>query len=207
MQARDRDVAPLPASAGPLTILVMGTSLSATASWPDAMAQAVAGCTGRTVHVTRLAAPGADVRWALGQLDRAAAAAPDIVLIEFSMNDADILDGIGTAEAALLTADLAGRLAAALPRTRLVLMTMNPVSGLARTLQRPWLAAHYRDYRRLAERNDLGLLDLAPRWASLAGLSTALPDGLHPADSAATSVILPALVPYLGRIAGADCPA
>lgn len=204
-QPQDRAVAPLPVSADPLTILVMGTSLSAGTAWPDRAARLLTRCLGRTVGIVRLAEPGADIRWGLARLDAAVAAAPDIVLIEFATNDADILDGPGAATSARLTAELTDRLAAALPGARLVLMTMNPVNGLARRLQRPWLAAHNRDYRSLAERGGLGLVDLAPRWARLDDLDRALPDGLHPSEAAAEALILPALVPYLGRLAGGAC--
>lgn len=203
----DRPLPPWPpGSAGPARIVAFGTSLTAGNAWPDGLAAALAGCLGHPVEIHRVARPGVGSDWALGQIDRVAAAAPDLVLIEFAINDADIRDGVSPARAMARHAALVAGLEAALPGVPLMLMTTSPVSGILRQIQRPRLARHYAGYRALAAQEGLALADLAPRWQ--AALDAGLPppaDGLHPDDAATAAVVVPALTRMIGRAAGRDC--
>lgn len=198
------DLAPravLASGAGPLRLAVLGTSLSARATWPEALAEDLSACLAREVVLIRIARPGANVTWGRAQLDQLVAAAPDIVLIEFAINDADLRDGLRLAPAQALHRDILGALqaAGAVP----VLMTMNPARGL-RGLVRPGLARHYAGYHALAQETGAGLVDFHPRWRVL-DPAQALPDGLHPPEALAKGVMVPVLRGYLGRLAGAEC--
>jgi len=190
--------------APPLRLAVFGTSLTAGSHWPEATAAALERCLDRPVTLIRVARPGAGSAWGLAETARVAAAAPDIVLIEFAINDADLRDGIGLEASAANHRAILAALAQARPEARLVLMTMSPAERL-RGLLRPGLARHYAAYRALAAETGAGLVDLYPRWRALPQAARGLADGLHPTDAAAQAVILPVLVPYLARLAGGAC--
>lgn len=208
-EPQHRLAAALPADR-PIRIVALGTSLTRRSGWPDRLAEQLTACAGRSVTVTPIAKVGANSRWGLAQAGRVIAEKPDLVLIEFAVNDADLLDGQSRARSRANHRALVDQLTASLPGIRLVLMTTNPADG-ARGLVRPWLAAYNADYRRLAADRDLGLIDLAPVWtAALAtGRSRALlPDGLHPTEAAVESVALPVIAAELGKLVpGCDQPA
>jgi len=165
-------------------------------------------CLPNGADVNVVARPGASVQWGLSQLNAVSATNPDLILIEFSINDADLRDGLSLAAAQRAHGILITGLQAAQPQAALVLLTMSPAQGL-RGLIRPRLAAHYRQYRTLAAHHDLGLIDLYPRWRNLPRSARGLQrDGLHPEPEVATGVIVPILMAELLRALGkADCHA
>lgn len=204
----DRPLAPLADPAGAaLRIVAFGTSLTAAPGWPEAMAAQLETCLGRPVDLTRVAGPGKGTPWALAQTDRVIAARPDLVLIEFAINDADLLDGIGLAASRENHARILDMLAAGLPGAQLVLMTMNPVNDPLQALLRHRLPVYYDLVRDLAAERDLALADLAPRWqaAIAADPDLAPPDGLHPQAAASAAVAAPPLAALIGAAARRDC--
>lgn len=204
----DRPAAPLgasgPASGAALRLAVFGTSLTANADWPEALAGALAECLGRPVNLARIARAGAGSGWAADQIGRVAEGNPDIVLIEFAINDADLHDGLWLGESIANHRALIAGLRAQAPGARLVLMTMNPAQGL-RGLLRPRLTRYYATYRDLAMETDIGLIDLYPRWLALSPGARGLRDGLHPDAATARGVIVPVALPVLAALAGGGC--
>lgn len=186
----------------PVRLVVFGTSLSAARyDWPDRLEAALETCLNRPIETVRIVKPGANLTWAQTQIAAVEAAAPDLVLMEFAINDADLIDGLGRARAAAGTAALMAELAP-LP---VVLMTMSPARGL-RGLARPRLAGHYADYRALAAARGAGLVDFEARWRALPrGARGLAADGLHPDPEIAAEIIVPVLVPYLAAAAGGRC--
>lgn len=182
-------------------LAVLGTSLSL-GTWPEALRAALSACQGHDVRLTREAAPGATSLDGLSRLPRITDAAPDLVLIEFAINDADLTDGLARDDAANNLATMLDVLALKTPDARVMLMTMSPAHGL-RGLKRPFLARYYGDVRRLARQYRTGLADLYPRWLAREDWRAALPDGLHPTEEAARALIPPALLPLLK---GDTCP-
>lgn len=204
---------PTPLSAGtePFRITLLGTSLTAAPGWPEALAAPLSACLDRPVAVTRVARAGAHSGWGRGQAAAVLATAPDLVTVEFATNDADIRDGLWPGQSAANHRALIAALREGRPGLPIVLMTMNPAYGL-RGLMRPGLPVYNRLYSSLSAEMGTGLLDLYPRWLTLSragrgpadqGLDR---DGLHPDPQAAAAVIVPALVAYIGRAAGRDCP-
>jgi len=183
---------------GALRMTAFGTSLTAGDAWPDRLATVLAACSGRRVSVARVAAPGADSAWALERVDLVAAQRPHLVLVEFAINDADLLDGVSLARSRTRHDALLDALAREIPDARIMLMTTSPVQGIVRRLQRPRLPAYYAMYRALADARGTALADLAPRWRAAAGELPRHPDGLHPAPEAARAVIVPALAGLIG---------
>lgn len=177
--ARRSAIPPFEDPARPAQILAFGTSLTARAPWPEDLGDTLSACLGHPVQMARVAQNGMGSAWALEQLDRVIAARPDLVLVEFAINDADLLDGVSLRRSRAQHADLLAGLRRALPDTRVLLMTMNPVSGPLRHLQRPRLGAYYGMYHELAAAHGAGLADLYPRWQASGPAD--LPDGLHPA--------------------------
>lgn len=181
----------------PLRIVTFGSSLTANYDWPDRLAGALTTCSGQQVHVTKIAMPGADVSWALTQTDRVLAADPDMVLIEFAINDADIFDGLWLGSARQAYDTLLTRLGADLPDARLVLMSMSPAQG-PRGWKRPRLARHYAQQGEIADAYGLEFIDIHARWQALPRAQRGLErDGLHPDKEVAAQVILPALTQRL----------
>ena len=183
----DRPLSALPP--GPLKVVAFGTSLTAKNDWPDALVPRLETCRGAPVEILRIARPGAGSDWGETVLDEVIAAAPDLVLMEFAINDADIRDGQSLAAARATHDRMLDALKAGLPEARVLLLTMNHASGL-RGLARPWLASHYAQYRDLADAHGTGLLDLYPRWRDAAPETRTLADGLHPSDAQVQAVLL-----------------
>jgi lysophospholipase L1-like esterase len=115
------------------------------------------------------------------KIERIVATCPDVVLIEFSLNDASWLKGVSLRQSRRNTEEIVARLLGALPLTTIYLMTMNPVYGLRRWI-RPRLKAYYDLYGELAKGLWVGHIDSRPAWNRLTRpqLTIAIHDGLHP---------------------------
>lgn len=189
----------------PLRITILGTSLSHNAPWTDQLSGALTACLGPT-EITVIARPGAGVLWGQGQVEAVAAAVPDLVLVEFAINDADLRDGLSRAVADQETQALFIDLAEAVPQAGLVEMTMSPAHGL-RGLLRPGLGARYDDVIARAEAGGQGAIDLYARWQALPRARRGLEDGLHPDPERASAVTVPPVRDYIAAVYSAACAA
>jgi acyl-CoA thioesterase I len=189
-----------------LRLTVLGTSLTANYDWPDRVADGLAQCLGPRPQITRIAMPGANSDWGLRQIPAVIAAKPDIVLIEFAINDADLRDGVWLNTSAANHRQMILALQAALPDTRVVLLTMSPAQGL-RGLIRFRLGRYYLQYQDVARQTGAGLIDLYPRWLALPEAEKGLArDGLHPDPAITAALIVPVITAYLRKaIAGDAC--
>lgn len=177
----------------PLRLAILGTSLAARYAWPGALAARLSACLPQPVALGLFAKPGMGSAWGETVVAEAARFDPDIVLIEFLANDADLrhlrsIAGSRDSHARIIAALRAGGRAPAI-----ALMTMNPAFGL-RGLMRPRQAAFDAMYRGLAREAGTGLIDLAPRWREAlrtADRATLIPDGLHPTEAAQAAITLP----------------
>lgn len=181
--------------------MALGSSLTTRNDWPEALAEGLTTCLARPVEITRVARAGAGSVWGETAVAEVVAEAPDLVLIEFAINDADLRDGIGLRDSIARHDRILEGLAAGLPDARLLLMTMSHAHGL-RGLMRPRLRSYYDSYRGLAAQHDTGLADLYPRWR-VSGQHFA--DGLHPDDAAVRAVALPVLLGMIGAAADRAC--
>lgn len=180
----------------PLRLAVLGTSLSHRGDWPDRLAAGLAACREAGAGIRRVARPGASIRWGEGALGAALEGPPDLLLMEFAINDASLAHGASVAGAAArLSAMLERAAAAGVP---VLLMSMNPAWGRERW-ERPGHAAYLALYAQAAAAGRAGFLDTIPAWRALpAGRFAALvPDGLHPSPEAMAEVQLPALLAAL----------
>lgn len=184
---------------GRLRVTAFGTSLSAPPQvWPDDFSEALVNCRGAEVQMTRVVGPGKSSGWAVERLQEVVETRPDVVLIEFAINDADILDGQSLKSARANHQEIISGLRTGLSDTRIVLMAMSPAQK-TRGWLRPRLSAHYHQYHDLAVSEETGFVDLYSRWLLLPRDARGLErDGLHPEPSVASGVISPVLAGYFG---------
>lgn len=172
-----------------LRLVAFGTSLTRNYSWPQDFQSRLSDCLGEPVEMDVVALPGANSSWALDTLDAVIDAAPDLVLIEFAINDADILDGLSLRESVANHRKLIRLLKTELPATRLVLMTMSPAFGVKK-VGRFLLPRYYAAQVSLAKEEETDLIDIYARWTVIDGTREYFPDGLHPENGVATRVVL-----------------
>ncbi|MFN0115404.1 MAG: SGNH/GDSL hydrolase family protein [Paracoccaceae bacterium] len=200
----DRAMPPVRQGTDTLRIVTFGTSLTARGTWPDDLGAALSGCLGRPVEVTRVAEPGASSAWGEGRLAEVIAARPDVLLIEFAINDADLRDGLWLNDSIARHDAILTQITSALPGTSVALMTMNPAFG-ARGWARPRLAAYYRAYDQLAARHKTGVIDLYALWRARPDPRQGIADGLHPDATTASALIAPAVAASVGAPTGVTC--
>lgn len=185
----------------PARIVFMGTSLTAGDPWPEAVTAQLEACLKRPLQSFRIAQGGATSSWGLAQVGRVVSKAPDLILLEFAINDADMRRGLSLQDSRDTHRSLILTLQEGVPDARIILMTMSPATGLRRLL-RPRLDAYYALYSDLAETHNVGLIDLYPRWQRRATLAQDLIDGVHPQPERASEVIVPVVTKYLANLWG-----
>jgi lysophospholipase L1-like esterase len=191
---------PLPVGRS-VRVLILGTSLTAGGSWTAALERQLAACHGGPVVVERLARPGANSAWGEGALrDRLAAGPdPDLLVIEFSINDSSLWRGMTLgASRARHEAMLGMARAQGVP---VWLATMSPAFG-RKAWERPGQVAYRALYADLAQDQRAGLIAMIPAWTALDAEDRArlMPDNLHPTDEAMQALVVPALTAGLGAV-------
>lgn len=188
--------------AGPVRIVVLGTSLSQRAVWPERVQDLLGACLERPVEIVRMARAGASSDWGGAEARKLPALRPDLVIIEFSINDADLVDGLSLRASRDNHAALIGQVVEG--GGAVVLMTTNPVGRLA-ALKRPFMPAYQDLYPDLARTSGAGFFDGERRWRKRPGWRAALADGVHPDPAVEAEVIAASLAQFLGRAFGRDC--
>lgn len=189
----------------PIRLVFMGTSLTAGDPWPDRVTQRLATCLRHPLQAFRVAQGGVTSAWGLAQVGVVVAKDPDLIVLEFAINDADLRRGLSLAESRDTHRRLILQLRQALPQVPVVLLTTNPATGLRRLL-RPRLAAYYGLYSDLAEEQAVGLIDLYPRWQARLTIAQDLMDGVHPSAQSTDLVVVPVVTDYLARLWGGCRP-
>lgn len=187
----------------PLKIVAFGTSLTARGGWQPALETKLAACLHRQVKVDSVAKSGETSLWALTQIDRVVAEQPDIILIEFYANDATLHRFVSIAQSRKNIGDILDQLRQRSPQARIIVMAMNPFSGL-RGMIRPFVDSYISAHQAEAEKRGLEFVDHRPNWERLppGELAAAIPDGAHPLPDIASKIIAPELVKH---IAGRNC--
>jgi lysophospholipase L1-like esterase len=122
---------------------------------------------------------------------------PDVVFIEFGMNDAHEKFKLSVEEARKNLETMIARIREKLPGCQIILLTMNPATGNGGK-SRPALDAYYDNYRQVAAARKLALVDIHAVWKKLLETDRAtfgkyVPDGVHPTPEGTEKVILPVL--------------
>lgn len=184
----------------PLMIVAFGTSLTVRGGWQDALRAKLETCLARRVEVVTVARAGATSDWALAHADEVASRRPDIVLVEFAVNDASLTRWLPLARSRSNIERVLSRLGENRPAPRVFVLAMNPIHGLPGWL-RPRLSTFTMEHARAAIENGAQFVDFRPLWRAMR-LAEAIPDGVHPIASAAIQAIVPELV---GRISDGAC--
>ncbi|MBV7379820.1 SGNH/GDSL hydrolase family protein [Maritimibacter dapengensis] len=179
-----------------LKIVVSGTSLSAGYSWPKVVERRLGEHLDREVRVESISRPGATSEWGVEQVGTIIRSRPDILILEFSINDSDLRQWISLSGSRANHLHIIEEVRRELPATQVVLASMSPAYGLRRLI-RPRLHRYYGLYEDLADKTGASFLDLGAAWTEVDEVRTHFPDGLHPKDSIATEVIVPVLVDYV----------
>jgi acyl-CoA thioesterase-1 len=182
-------------AAEPLKIVTLGTSLSARGGWQEPLRHSLGACLNKDVTVVNLAKSGMTSDWGLTQLDKIVAERPNIVLVEFAVNDADVTEFMSLKHSAANMAEIVSRLRESETRPSVYVMAMSPVSGL-RGMIRPFLGQYEEMHAAVARKLGAGFIDHRPAWTRLSGeeLDEAIADGVHPDPAATGRVIVPGLV-------------
>lgn len=186
--------------AAPLKIIAFGTSLTSRGGWPEALEKELATCLLEPVTVRTVALAGSTSDWALGRIDRVTEEKPDVILVEFYANDAAVNRWMSVSASRKNVAAILDGLKAGAPSAKIVVMAMNPFSGL-RGWMRPFLSSYIEAHREEAERRGMDFIDFGPAWNALpaADRDAAIPDGLHPRPEQAAEVMTPILIRYLAK--------
>jgi lysophospholipase L1-like esterase len=127
---------------------------------------------------------------------------PDLVFIEFSMNDAVSKYRVSVDQAQKNLESIMDKIIKANESCEIVLLIMNPPAGKQATL-RPELEAYNQMVRDLAKARNIQLIDLYPAWKKLLDedirqFAQYVPDGLIPNEEGCQKFIIPALIENLG---------
>ena len=171
------------------TIVTMGTSLTdATSSeWVALFSTWIKSeaTDPNNVNVVNVdLAGGSSVEGISVQLPLAKAANPDVVFIEFAINDAYLPFAVTLQDSKDNTNYIIDELQTQNAGVEVLLMTMNNPTSSHLTA-RPNYAAYYQGYRDIAQARSLVLIDNLPNWLHLYNTDPAtwnayVPDGIHP---------------------------
>lgn len=193
------------------TIVLYGTSLTHGGEWAVATKAWFAERFPGKATVINSAGPGQNSQWGLANLDeRVLAHQPDLVLMEFSYNDAHEKFNLTVAQAAANLEAMVRGIRAKRPSCDIVLQVMNAnwdaPNGKRTMSARPQLASFNDNYRACAKAHALPLLDHFPAWLALKEKDRELferyvPDGTHPTKEGSLAVTWPAVKGLLERAA------
>ena len=200
---KDIPLAAFTAGKTPQNIVFFGTSLTVGNAWPERLIEGLSECFGHSVALTRIAQTGAGSDWGVGAIDQVIDQQPDIVLLEFVINDADIRDGTSLRNSRENHIEIINRLQTELPESQHIVLTMSPAHGL-RGLLRPRLAQYVDMTIDVANDAGVSAIDFYPRWHEI-DWKPLLPDGLHPTDDATRSVMDNVLLNHFAEAITHDC--
>jgi lysophospholipase L1-like esterase len=195
-----------------VTVVTLGTSLTGgTWRWVDRMKEwldqkwpkqatvhnlGVGASASQTVPAMK-GNPYTENHCGLDRIPEAIKLKPDVVLIEFSVNDAYLPYGISLEQSKKNLNTMIDQLLAAKPDTEIIVQTMNCVIN-EHAKARPDLDAYVQGYREVAAKRGLRVVDHYPNWQKLLRenpqeFKRLVPDGIHPQAAGYSKILLPEL--------------
>ena len=194
-------------SAGlPRRIVFYGTSLTAEGAWVPQLLAELHERFPKRITSFNGAESGMHSRWGVANLDaRVLKHAPDVVFIEFSVNDACARFEITPEEARANLETMIDRIRLLNPLCDVILQVMNPVLDrpAGHTGHRPHLAQYQDGYRQVGQERGLLVIDHMPAWTELLArdektFRNLVPDGLHPQADGYARLVMPEILSRLG---------
>jgi len=187
-------------------IVFYGTSLTAEGAWVPQLLAVLRERFPDRITSFNGAESGMHSRWGVENLDaRVLKHAPDVVFIEFSVNDACARFGITPGEARANLETMLDRIRLQNPVCDVILQVMNPVLDRpeGHAGHRPCLAQYQDGYRQAGKERGLLVIDHMPAWTELLARDEKtfrawVPDGLHPQPEGYARLVLPEILSRLG---------
>ena len=191
----------------PQHIVIYGTSLSRSGAWVPQLQRTLEARFPGLVKLTNSARGGQHSGWGAANVDALVVAQkPDVVFIEFAINDAVTRFNLSLDDVRRNVDTILDRITRALPDCEIILQIMNPAVG-----KPPGDPSHRRDqdayqhiYRDAARRRGLRLIDHSIAWNRLLardgerGFKQLVPDGVHPSAEGWARIVMPTLLRALG---------
>jgi lysophospholipase L1-like esterase len=183
-------------------VVVYGTSLTAGGAWTGQLRETLEKRYGGKLRWTNAAGSGMNSDWGLANVDsRVVALRPDVVFIEFAVNDAVARFNLPLRRAKANLEKMIDRIRAANPGTEIVLQVTNPVIDRpeGNSGYRPHLADYFAMVRRVAAAKRTVLVDHERNWQRALERGPdyyhrLVPDGLHPNAQGYAEVAMPKLL-------------
>lgn len=189
---------------GQKTIIVaaFGTSLTAHAGWLQPLQMQLTHCFGHPVRVLDFGRSGATSEWGVATVGEVIRSQPDVVLIEFSTNDAVWLKGVSLRVSRENTIRIVTAIRGGRPEAKIFLMAMSPSFG-PRGWIRPHVDAYYDMYKLVAHQLGIAYIDHRQSWERLSKdeIRAGIPDGAHPLPELASRIVVPTIARAIGGIA------
>lgn len=189
-----------------LKIVIYGTSLSANGAWVKQIQDNLAERYPGRAEWINTSGSGKNSDWGIENVqERVVRHQPDVVIIEFAINDSVARFNISLSKAESNLRRIVSSIRKGVPSVQIVLQTTNPVldrppghDGHRRELER-----YYNVVRKVAKELDLHLSDQAAAWQHVLNqgpnrFRRLVPDGLHPNAEGSSEVSTPTLLDTLG---------
>lgn len=188
------------------TVVYYGTSLTAGGAWTRLLTERLKEKFPGLVTAHNSGGPGAHSGWGIDNVNqKVVALKPDVVFIEFSINDAVARFNLPPERAKENLNKMIDRIRAASPECEIILQIMNPVIDRPQgdSGWRPTLEQCQQNYRDVAAARGLLLIDHMPAWTKLLQsdektFRSYVPDGVHPVEAGWSAVVMPELVARIG---------
>ncbi len=192
----------------PQRIVLYGTSLTAEGPWVGQLRKTVDGKYPGLATWINNGGSGKASDWGLKNLKaKVIDQKPDVVFIEFSMNDAAPKLKVSREQARENLFKMVARIRGAQPHCEIILQLMNPadVDVGGKFSPRPDLRLYQNDYRDFAAANGLLCIDHFPAFQSQLDKGSDayrlyVPDGVHPNAQGCESFLIPTLLKNLGIV-------
>jgi len=184
-------------------IVTYGTSLTAGGAWVSQLSQTLEREYPGLATVINAGQGAMWSKWGVENLDqRVLTYHPDVVFIEFGINDAYSEYQTTVDQARLNLESMIDRVIQQNANAEIILLIMNPPSGVHLS-KRPSILEYEQLYRDVAKERQLRLIDFSIPWRSLlrtmpSAWTAFVPDGIHPELEATSELITPCLMRGLG---------
>lgn len=190
------------------TIVAYGTSLTEGGSWVKDLAIQLDKKFPGLASVVNSGGSGQCSRWGVENLEtRVIQKKPDLVFIEFSVNDSVTRFNCSIAEAQMNLNNMIERILNGNNNCEIVLMTMTPADKhpVGHFSHRTNIEAYYEMVRKEAKKHQFLLIDHFPNWKSLQASDKKLfdeyvPDSIHPTAEGNSKIVTPVIFKALNLL-------